>query len=538
MLPINAIAQTLPPTLSARAGDLFCSGHAWSRFGDLVVAGGTKFDPVLQQFAADSVFVFEPTQPCAPFPATPGSSAGALYPGAVGQWTQQGTRLDSPRYYPTVITTHKQLRPTPTDQNNRVQCAVVLGGSIAVLPYNSATQATTNAVGNPTWNTIESLQLVESNPVLLTDDTVAVADVFSTTSGATGRTLWGPGNPVTTNPLLDWLLEYPRMHLMGDGNLFFAGYAANSGRVNLDGGPFPPLHTQGWDSVPWSPGVGAPAVTSPERRKDGTSVLYPNLPGFENLVIRIGGDCTANPVGPTNSVEACRATGGGAGGWFSAGVAQLVHPREHCNAVLLPDASILVIGGDNHDGPITKPELHRHGSGVWTTQPNGSTVRDYHSTAVLLPDGRVFVGGGNGRHSQPGGFDYEIFSPHYLTGTPPPTRPANVTIPTATILGAGGPSPVHRLQHGTVHTLLESFLESPPSLGYRLAKVVLMAPGSITHHSDMHQRYVECPVVPVTDTQLQFTVPSDKGAPDGFYMLFVLTNTGVPSKALWVRLVP
>ena len=43
---------------------------------------------------------------------------------------------------------------------------------------------------------------------------------------------------------------------------------------------------------------------------------------------------------------------------------------------------------------------------------------------------------------------------------------------------------------------------------------------------------------PLDDTQLQFTVPSEPLAPDGFYMLFVLTNTGVPSKALWVRLVP
>ena len=78
-----------------------------------------------------------------------------------------------------------------------------------------------------------------------------------------------------------------------------------------------------------------------------------------------------------------------------------------------------------------------------------------------------------------------------------------------------------------------------------------MAPGSITHHTDMHARYVELdidqdvlpPDPPPTNPMIFFKTPADsKHAPKGYYMLFLITNPqgtfpkGTPSTATWVKL--
>ena len=70
-----------------------------------------------------------------------------------------------------------------------------------------------------------------------------------------------------------------------------------------------------------------------------------------------------------------------------------------------------------------------------------------------------------------------------------------------------------------------------------MTKVVLTAPGSVTHHSDMHQRYVELPTVVAQGAKISMTTPTDeREAPRGIYMLWLVTNQGVPSVAQWVVL--
>jgi len=70
----------------------------------------------------------------------------------------------------------------------------------------------------------------------------------------------------------------------------------------------------------------------------------------------------------------------------------------------------------------------------------------------------------------------------------------------------------------------------------KLGKLVLISPGSTTHHSDMHQRYVECSVTPVDPRQLSFTLPTETQAPRGYYMAFAVTTAGIPAEAVWVWL--
>lgn len=74
-------------------------------------------------------------------------------------------------------------------------------------------------------------------------------------------------------------------------------------------------------------------------------------------------------------------------------------------------------------------------------------------------------------------------------------------------------------------------------VGVALRKAVLTAPCSVTHHSDMHQRYVELKSEVASPNEIHFTlVDNDKRAPRGLYMLWLLTEGGVPSNAKWVVL--
>jgi hypothetical protein len=214
------------------------------------------------------------------------------------------------------------------------------------------------------------------------------------------------------------------------------------------------------------------------------------------------------------------------------------------NAVVLPTGGIFVVGGSARLPSLCHQSQFPHrtpllfANGKWTTLPDAGSLRGYHSTAVLLPDGRVFVGGGNDRE-----FDYQIFSPAYRTD---PTllaqKPGNVAF--------GGTVPffdprfdAFELAYGSATTFQLTFTALPT--GVSLDRVVLMAPASLTHHSDMAARYHSLPVVSRAPTNVTFTGPElsnppfgpqIRGAPRGIYMLFLVTNTGAVSDAVWVFL--
>ena len=70
-----------------------------------------------------------------------------------------------------------------------------------------------------------------------------------------------------------------------------------------------------------------------------------------------------------------------------------------------------------------------------------------------------------------------------------------------------------------------------------IASVVLVRNGAVTHSFNMDQRLVEMPIAANLLVGLIVTAPPNGNiAPPGYYMLFLLNKSGVPSEAKFIRL--
>jgi hypothetical protein len=399
---------------------------------------------------------------------------------------------------------------------------LVTGGSL--LNPGELPQGTLQA----TWNTFESLIVdARATPV----STALIKDSIS--PGAVNPFIAaGPGTP-GGSPTVDWFEEYPRLHMLSTGELFFSGYAPRWAKVDPNVLP-----------IAWTRDPG-PTFSSnwQHPRHDAPSLLFPNIvPSDTDRIMRIGGGeehfYFPAVAGATATVETIAATTPGAT-WNSAPpmpgtVPGSLGERYLMNAVTLPDGGIFVFGGERRQpGSPANPPLQPayegllFKNGVWTSQGSNpvASIRDYHSSGVLLPDGRVFIGGGNNRN-----WDYEIFSPSYRTNsTLIAQKPTNVTWDTAPFFDPNFDA--FDLDYDADFLLRVD----PLPTGVSLDKVVLMAPGSVTHHSDMNQRYIGLDIHSASDSKIAFRTPLDaKRAPRGIYMLFLVTTSGAVSDALWV----
>ncbi len=196
-------------------------------------------------------------------------------------------------------------------------------------------------------------------------------------------------------------------------------------------------------------------------------------------------------------------------------VAPMQYGRYFHNLVNLPDGKVLAVGGGSNSdtsgtsGPLAN-EIWDPATEQWTTVAPLSVKRMYHSTAILLPDGRVVASGGRNGNGE--NYDAEIYSPPYLFKGNRPTI-------------SQAPSSINRGSTITITTPEAS------SIG----QVNLLSLAAQTHTHDMSQRFV-----PLSFTKtaggLQAQIPSDIAVlPDGYFMLFIVTNDGVPSVAKMMK---
>jgi hypothetical protein len=206
--------------------------------------------------------------------------------------------------------------------------------------------------------------------------------------------------------------------------------------------------------------------------------------------------------------------------------------RRQLNATLLADGSVLATGGMTSaatsgavdlNNAATAAERWDPATGQWTVLASASRIRQYHSTAVLLPDGRVMTGGGGvcGVCMAIGYLEknVEYFTPPYLYkkdgSGQPAARPVISTAPASVGINAN-------------FTISSAQATS-------IKRVGLVGLGDVTHGVDQGQRYIPLKFS-ASGTTLTVTGPPNGGvAPPGYYMLFIIDATGVPSIAKMVQ---
>jgi hypothetical protein len=200
-------------------------------------------------------------------------------------------------------------------------------------------------------------------------------------------------------------------------------------------------------------------------------------------------------------------------------VASMAFPRAFQNSTLLPDGNVLVTGGgtalDGYDVSkgVLAAEMWSPATETWKTLSKGAYSRLYHSTALLLPDARVLIAGSGDDGPAVNNRRAEIYSPPYLFKGSRPTY-------------SGAPGTV---QYGASFTLQSADAAS-------IASVALVRPGSVTHAFDQDQRYVPLAFT-ASANALTVQAPANANlAPPGYYMLFIVNSSGVPSVASFVLL--
>jgi galactose oxidase len=203
----------------------------------------------------------------------------------------------------------------------------------------------------------------------------------------------------------------------------------------------------------------------------------------------------------------------------------MAYARAFCNSVVLPDGSVLVVGGQQHPqgftdtGAVLSPELWNPATGTFTVLAPDVIPRTYHSVAVLLPDGRVFSGGGGLCGSctvnHPDG---RIFTPPYLLqddGTPR-TRLVLTAAPSTASPGAS-----------------ISVTTDAPAASFALVRT-----SAVTHGVNNDQRRIPLTAVTASGTTSTLVLPADRGILlPGPYLLFALDAAGTPSVARLMTIV-
>ena len=178
-------------------------------------------------------------------------------------------------------------------------------------------------------------------------------------------------NTITTLPAAasKAMITYPRMTLTTGGLLAWTNEATTY---------FLNPATSTW--------AKGPKLNSAGRGVTSTSVLLPGL----TRIMEIGGSTAS---GSTNTAEILDLSAS-TPAWAYTGA--MHYPRLWANTVLLPDGTVLVVGGGtsgSYTGPVYTAEIYDPSSATWTAVAAQTAPRMYHSTAVLLPDGRVLSAG-------------------------------------------------------------------------------------------------------------------------------------------------
>jgi galactose oxidase len=468
--------------------DMFGAGHAHTPDGQLFVAGGMGVGPTITANTGnpwDGVYY--------------GVKNTNSYDPVTHQW-QPGPRLNRPRWYPTVTTLSDGQM-------------LVSGGS----------DATFGSFGLPNYAGADgNLDLHER----------LEGDALKGLNGARMRVPYYPWMIVT--PRVGMVLEAGPQSQMrfldpnGAGDWIDGRFNRSDNSFRGYGSLVPIIDLRSSDANDWTAkafafgGGGEPDLngnrTNPDcayrKAEAGTFAFNP------------GRSCV---LASKSSSEINLRDGS------SMAKADLKRGRRNLNGVALPNGQVLAVGGNeywnNRGAQHFTPELYDPGTDTWTDLSAQKGIRNYHSTALLLPDASVLSMGGyydrnfdqdsdntegdaNARNSK----DAEIFYPPYLFGTDgqPTNRPWIRAAPKS-------------IKYG------QDFLIGTPDAD-KIGQVNLIKLGATTHSFDADQRLVKIGFSRGTQ-RLSIHAPANGTfAPPGHYMLFIIDDRGVPSVARILKL--
>lgn len=450
------------------AGDIFCCGHTALPDGRLLVSGGTHGYDY-KRFAFGNGILKDGI----PLPPFRGMEQSYLFDPNTEKWTRVQDMLQG-RWYPTLITLG----------DGRV---VAMAGLSKHFPW--FTQRTIEIYSpNQGWRKLENADR--------------------------------------------WLPLYPRLHLLPNGDVFYAGSFNSHYVYPFKLKDFPPailnVPTGRWRTL---------RRPKEYQREEGTTILLPLLPAENHRarVLLVGG---GRPAG-TSALRACEIIDLEQQEPEWKPVPSMNHARYYAYPVILPNKQIYIFGGRGgekghprmlmegrpteglpppHDAKaVLEPECFDPANNEWTRMAPMTCDRLYHANALLLPDGRVMMAGSNPSwRLNMAGFTelrIEIYRPPYLFRGP---RPEIKEIPAKASFGKE--------------------FEIRTAQGNAIEEVALIRPTVTTHCVNTEQRYVGLEFRVAHSDMLLAKVPTNSNVlPPGKYMLF-LVRDGIPSIGKFIHL--
>jgi len=382
------------------------------------------------------------------------------------------------------------------------------GGTLQYDPFHGELRS---AVFDPATNSFTNVQSMAHGRWYPTATTLGDGRVMTFSgldeAGNTNTTVeiykpgsgWSGPYPASWTPPL-----YPRMHLLPNGNVFYSGASTNSRLFNPA--------TQSWTNVA--------STNYANWRTYGTSVLLPLTPAnnYDPRVLIMGGGNPATATTELIDLGAPTPTWN----WGP----NMSQPRIEMSATILPNGKILATGGSLNDEDTTtaslNADLYDPTTNTFSSAGANSYARLYHSVSLLLPDGTVWLAGGNpqrGTYEQ----NMEIYQPAYLFTT---DLNGNVVSATRPIISSSPTS----VSYGNSFTV-----QTPDAAN--IASVALIRNGAATHAFDMDQRFVGLSFTANSGVLTVTAPPNGNIAPPGYYMLFLIDSSGVPSIAKFVQVV-
>ena len=389
--------------------------------------------------------------------------------------------------------------------------ALIDGGTIQYDPFYGQPQV---AVFDPATNTFTNVQNMAHGrwyPTVVTlgDGRVMTFSGLNETGGTnTAVEFYTVGSGWSTQYIAPWTPDlYPHLHLLPNGKVFYSG-AQTTSKL------FDPSTTT------WNTNVATTIYGN--TRTYGTSVLLPLTPAnnYDPQVVIMGGHSPATAT--TEIID----MGASTPAWQPG--PSMSQPRIEMNAVILPDGRVLAVGGSINDedtstaslnGDLLGPDPQNAGKYIFSSAGANAYPRLYHSVALLLPDATVWLAGGNpsrGSYVQ----QMEIYQPPYLFNS----TGGLATRPTITSASSS-------ISYGN------NFAVQTPDAA-NVSRVVLVRNGTVTHAFGMDQREVEMSFTAGSGALTVTAPPNGNIAPPGYYMLFILNNSGVPSVATFVQVIP